>query len=140
MKKNILFVLALSIICIFFTIPANADVYTPSEQENKNKDPYEADTSIGNLIGESAEKATVDNLKGYIDNISTKTIDIMQYGSKPIIVVIFIVAAFLTLCGVLGDGSLVFKGIVGMITCGVVFTLIFYAPQAIGFISGFFAP
>jgi hypothetical protein len=35
---------------------------------------------------------------------------------------------------------LVGKGIVGMVICGVVYSLIVFAPQAMGFISGFFAP
>ena len=117
-----------------------ADVYNPDDDEEEVRDPYEADTSLRALIDESAEKATAENLKGYIDRKSTKIIDLLQYGSQPVLIIAFIIAAFLTVIGAFGDGSLVGKGIVGMVVCGVVYSLIVFAPQAMGFISGFFAP
>ncbi|NLK63709.1 MAG: hypothetical protein GX289_01300 [Tissierellia bacterium] len=139
MKNKIAFLL-LVLLIVFSIYPAMADVYNPDDDEEEVRDPYEADTSLRALIDESAEKATAENLKGYIDRKSTKIIDLLQYGSQPVLIIAFIIAAFLTVIGAFGDGSLVGKGIVGMVVCGVVYSLIVFAPQAMGFISGFFAP
>ena len=95
MKNKIAFLL-LVLLIVFSIYPAMADVYNPDDDEEEVRDPYEADTSLRALIDESAEKATAENLKGYIDRKSTKIIDLLQYGSQPVLIIAFIICLLYT--------------------------------------------
>jgi len=119
-----------------------AEVYTPETNaaETEAIDPYSSDTSLGALLDESAEKATVDNVKTYVDNKGGQGIFLLQYAAEPFLVIAFICFVFMLVLGIFGNGELVGKGIFGMLTCGIAYSMVLYAPEIMGFISGFAAP
>jgi len=142
MKKRIFSVLVLVILCSLSIFSAMAEVYTPETNaaETEAIDPYSSDTSLGALLDESAEKATVDNIKTYVDNKGGQGIFLLQYAAEPFLVIAFICFVFMLVLGIFGNGELVGKGIFGMLTCGIAYSMVLYAPEIMGFISGFAAP
>jgi len=129
MQKRMVFLFIMIILCSITIIPAMAD-------------PYDSDVSIETLVGEDAgaKTASVDNIKGYVDKKGGDIISLLQYIAQPVLIIAFLLFAFLAVFGMFGNGSLVGRGVFGMLLCGVSYSLVLYADEIMTFISKFLAP
>ena len=132
MKKSIIFLLVALLVCMTCAMPALAS--------ETNPDPYDSDTSLDNLLGVEGGGATVEDVKEYVDTKSGSILSLLQHAAEPILVIAFILFAFMAVLGIFGNGSLVGRGIFGMAMSGIAYTLVLYSADIMHFIAYFFAP
>lgn len=129
MMKNILLVLVVILAASLAIVPVMAN------------EAYSSDVRLQTLLGdERAGTADVEDVKKYVDEKGGGIISILMHLAEPILVAAFIVFAFITVFGLFGNGSLVGKGVLGMVFCGIGYTAIMYSSEILHFISTYFAP
>lgn len=85
------------------------------------------DTGIED-IGGQLPVTTTDDILNWATTKGNEIIYMLQIFCQPFAILIFIVAAFMTLIGCIGKGDLVGKGVWGMVMSVVVYAAVLYAP------------
>jgi hypothetical protein len=97
-------------------------------------------TSIENLLGTEKANVTTEEVVGYVENKSSLVISFLQYAAEPVLIIAFIVSAFIAGFGGIGNGNLIGKGLMGMVISGISYSAILFAPEILNIISSFFRP
>ena len=143
MKTNkfcsILIVLA-TLICVMLSsvIPASADEVsdtgnTAPPMNNTNNTVagttpiYDGSTGIED-IGSQLPVTTTDDILNWATTKGNEIIYTLQIFCQPFAILIFIIAAFMTLIGCIGKGDMVGKGVWAMVMSVVVYAAVLYAP------------
>ncbi|NLO34094.1 MAG: hypothetical protein GX117_12215 [Candidatus Hydrogenedentes bacterium] len=130
MKKRLFWVAIAGVLMVsMMAVPAFADT----------DDPY-VDPDAMSIITEGEDSATVEDVENYIDDKSSEIIHLLQYVGQPVLIIAFILFAFLAVFGTMGNTSLVGRGVLGMLICGVCYCLILYAGDIVVFISSWAKP
>lgn len=79
-------------------------------------------------IGASLPVTTTDDILNWATTKGNEIIYMLQILCQPIAILIFIIAAFMSLIGCIGKGDLVGKGVWGMIMAVIVYAVVLYAP------------
>jgi len=101
-------------------------------------DAYTAPSGFEEVAG--APNVSVAQVETYVDDKGGDIIGMLQYVGQPILITLFILCALLASIGALGDASLIGKGILGMIICGISYALVMYAPEMVQFIAEWAKP
>lgn len=131
MKKTVVMLLTVILVLATVMVPVFAD--------GENDDPYASPDAM-DVITEGEESPTVEDVEGYIDNKSGEIIHLLQYVGQPILIVAFILFALLSVFGAFGNPSLIGRGVLGMVICGVCYFLVLYAAEIVVFISSWVKP
>lgn len=145
MKTNrsiLVVMLCLIFVCSIAIIPISAnETETQSgladnviEKETVVTDPvtttdpvYDSATGIED-IGSQLPVTTADDILNWATTKGNEIIYMLQIFCQPFAILIFIIAAFITLIGCIGKGDMVGKGIWGMVMSVVVYAVVLYAP------------
>lgn len=88
---------------------------------------YDDSTGIED-IGGQLPVTTTDDILNWATTKGNEIIYMLQIFCQPFAILIFIVAAFMTLIGCIGKGDMVGKGVWGMVMSVVVYAAVLYAP------------
>ena len=128
----------LMIIAMVFAIaPVSAfadDIVTP-DAPILNDSTQQENVLQGNMtdigiedVGSALPVTTTDDILNWATTKGNEIIYMLQIFCQPFAILIFIVAAFMTLIGCIGKGDLVGKGVWGMVISVVVYAAVLYAP------------
>lgn len=73
-------------------------------------------------------EVTIDDYINWVNRKGFEVIRFLQVVAQPIIIIVFIISAFMVLFGSIGRGDLSGKGMWGMVVSAIVHALILYAP------------
>jgi len=77
--------------------------------------------------------ATIDQASSWAERKGFEIVGLLQTVVQPFAVIIFIGCGLMALVGAFGNGSLVGKGIVGMVIALIMYAVVLYAPELLDF-------
>lgn len=77
--------------------------------------------------------ATIDDASNWAERKGFEIVGFLQTVVQPFAVIIFIGCGLMALVGAFGNGSLVGKGIVGMVIALIMYAVVLYAPELLDF-------
>ena len=104
-----------------------APVIDPSTQQGSTLNGTITDTGIED-VGSALPVTTTDDILNWATTKGNEIIYMLQIFCQPFAILIFIIAAFMTLIGCIGKGDMVGKGVWGMVMSVVVYAAVLYAP------------
>lgn len=89
----------------------------------------EMEEEIHDPSGIGLPTATTEEISQWTERKGFEIIGVLQRFVQPFAIVVFIGCAILTLIGAFGNGKMVSKGLVGMITSLIMYVVVLYAPE-----------
>ena len=109
------------------TVTPDAPILNDSTQQENVLQGNMTDIGIED-VGSALPVTTTDDILNWATTKGNEIIYMLQIFCQPFAILIFIVAAFMTLIGCIGKGDLVGKGVWGMVISVVVYAAVLYAP------------
>lgn len=129
---------------VYIAEPASNDATAPDVNGGDNIIDTGSDTLLPGLdgiedIGSQLPNPTTDQILNWATTKGNEIIYMLQIFCQPFAILIFIIAAFMTLIGCIGKSDMVGKGVWGMVLSVVVYAAVLYAPVILQTFVGWIA-
>lgn len=128
MKKNI-FIIAILILLLSINTISFAETNTLTYQENLDSNKHDNMNDDAYVLDTGLPDTTIDDVKDWADRKGFEIVGLLQKVAQPFSIIFFIGCAFMCLFGILGNGRLVSRGMVGMIIVLIIYASIISAPE-----------